>query len=604
MTHKREYTVETEYTYDRASPARWIVSHALRYPHLPAGMVLLGILSTALGTQAPVALGRAFDHVLSPGRNARTLLLLSLSVLGFWMGQAALDVIHRVFSELLSRRVQRDAREELFVHLLGKSLAFHSRQQVGDLMARATDDPRTLNYMFSPTLRGFVLWVAQLSLVVVTIGTIHPHLALVPLVFVIALAWTLYNYIRQFAPIAEAQRAQFGVMSARLAQSISGIEVVKSSVQEGAEWRRFRTDASRWRDLYVRWGEILAQPLPLLVYDGTLAFGFVHALVLYVQGMISLGEVIALMGLLGQLEATTVSAVGMFSLFTRGVASARRILDVVNAETELDENPAGVARPMRGEVSFENVSFAYDSNPVLCGISFRAHPGETIAIVGQTGSGKTTLVRLVNRIYDACEGRVLVDGVDVRRWNLTSLRSQVSTIEQDVFLFARSIGENIAFGAGREVAQGEIERCAREAEADEFIARLERGYETIVGERGVMLSGGQRQRVAIARAFLADPRILILDDSTSAIDSATEDRIQTAMRRVSAGRTTFLITHRLSQIRRADRILILRRGELLDQGTHEELMQRCATYRRLFARKAAERRPTTDDGRLSTRAES
>jgi ATP-binding cassette subfamily B protein len=176
--------------------------------------------------------------------------------------------------------------------------------------------------------------------------------------------------------------------------------------------------------------------------------------------------------------------------------------------------------------------------------------------------------------------------VDVRDWNLASLRSQISTIEQDVFLFSRSIRENIAFGAGREVSEGEVERCAREAQAHDFVTQFGGGYETVVGERGVKLSGGQRQRIAIARAFLADPRILILDDSTSAIDSATEDRIQTAMHRVRQGRTTFLITHRLSQIRWADRILVLRRGELIDQGTHEELLGRCQPYRRIFARGA------------------
>jgi ATP-binding cassette subfamily B protein len=204
--------------------------------------------------------------------------------------------------------------------------------------------------------------------------------------------------------------------------------------------------------------------------------------------------------------------------------------------------------------------------------------------VGQTGSGKTTLTRLINRIYDATEGRVLIDGIDVRHWNMDSLRSQISTIEQDVFLFARTIAENIAFGKGQEFEQAEIERCAREAQAHTFITGFDRGYDTRVGERGVTLSGGQRQRVAIARAFLTDPSILVLDDSTSAIDSATEDEIQKAMYQVQKGRTTFLITHRLSQIRWADRILVLRRGELVDQGTHDELLARSAAYRRIFVR--------------------
>jgi ATP-binding cassette subfamily B protein len=257
-------------------------------------------------------------------------------------------------------------------------------------------------------------------------------------------------------------------------------------------------------------------------------------------------------------------------------------------ETELDENKGGYAAPIRGEIVFDHVTFrlddAPDSQPVLCDVSFRADPGETIAIVGQTGSGKTTLTKLVNRTYDVNEGRILIDGVDVRDWNLDSLRSQISTIEQDIFLFSRPIDENIAFGLGQQANQAAIENAARAAQAHDFITGFADSYKTVVGERGVTLSGGQRQRTAIARALLTDPRILILDDSTSAIDSATEDQIQRAINRVLEGRTTLLITHRLSQIRRADRILVLHRSEIVDQGTHEELMARCDLYRRIFAR--------------------
>jgi ATP-binding cassette subfamily B protein len=229
------------------------------------------------------------------------------------------------------------------------------------------------------------------------------------------------------------------------------------------------------------------------------------------------------------------------------------------------------------------VSFGYNGQPVLHSIDFAAGAGETIAIVGQTGSGKTTLTRLINRIYDTEDGQVLVDGVDVREWSIASLRSQISTIEQDVFLFSGSIKENIAFGR-EDATDEEIEAAAREAQAHEFILSFKDGYQTEIGERGVTLSGGQRQRIAIARAFLTDPRILILDDSTSAIDSATEDQIQRAMRRISRKRTTFLITHRLSQIRWADRILLLRQGKLIDHGAHDELMVRSPDYRRIFTR--------------------
>jgi ATP-binding cassette subfamily B protein len=249
----------------------------------------------------------------------------------------------------------------------------------------------------------------------------------------------------------------------------------------------------------------------------------------------------------------------------------------------VEQKPGGHRGPVRGEIVFEHVTFGYGDRPVLRDLSFRVAPGQTVAVVGETGSGKSTLAKLVNRTYDVQSGRILVDGVDVRDWDLHDLRSRISTIEQDIVLFSRSVAENIAFGVGQRADRGEIVRAATEARADGFIAELADGYDTVIGERGVTLSGGQRQRLAIARALLTDPSILILDDSTSAIDSATEDEIQHAIRRVLAGRSTLLITHRLAQIRWADTVLLLRHGALVDTGSHDELLGRCPLYRRIFA---------------------
>jgi ATP-binding cassette subfamily B protein len=273
-----------------------------------------------------------------------------------------------------------------------------------------------------------------------------------------------------------------------------------------------------------------------------------------------------------------------YSQVSLGFASARRILELIERKTELDHNPRGHSGHMTGQLEFRGVSFGYTENESnLQGISFSIHPGQTVAVVGQTGTGKTTLAKLINRTYDVQSGQVLVDGVDVREWNLDDLRRQISIIEQDVFLFSRSIAENISFG-NPHATREQVEEAARAAQAHNFILEFQDGYETVIGERGVTLSGGQRQRLALARAFLTDPRILVLDDSTSSIDSATEDQIQRAIFRAAQGRTTLIITHRLSQIRWADLILVLRQGRVAALGTHEELLSASNAYRRIFTR--------------------
>jgi ATP-binding cassette subfamily B protein len=286
----------------------------------------------------------------------------------------------------------------------------------------------------------------------------------------------------------------------------------------------------------------------------------------------------------------TFAAQFAYARVAKGLASARRILELMNAKSELDQNVGGYDADMAGSVSLEHVSFCYHPPGTACPselalgeVGFQVEPGQTVAIVGQTGSGKSSIAKLINRTYDADDGRVMVDGVDVRDWNLEALRRQISIIEQDIFLFSRTIAENIAFGRPG-AAPDEIRAAARAAQAHGFIERFKDGYDTVVGERGVTLSGGQRQRIALARAFLAEPRILILDDSTSAIDSATEDRIQRAIDQAASGRTMFLITHRLSQIRRADKIVVLRRGSVAAVGAHEVLMRESQAYRNIFTR--------------------
>ncbi len=580
---KKEFRLENEYKYNRKGPIRWILSHLLRYPLLPLAVISGALITNFAASYIQVFIGRAFDLITTPDWETAALLAVAAGVFGAATGQGILGLGRNYANEFIAQRIERDARDELYISLLGKSQTFHGKQRIGDIMARATNDVRTLNLMFSPGLMLITDSIMAIIVPITLIISLNKSLLLVPAIFLILFVITVYDYSRQLNPVSVALREQFGTMNAGLAEAISGIEVVKGSAQEIQEQQKFVGDAALYRDYFIKQGIIQARYLPFLIFTITRALGFLHALWLWRSGNISLGEVVTFMGLFGILRFPTFLSIFSFNLVQLGIASARRILEMVNTETELDENEAGVARPIQGEVIFENVSFAYNGTPVLKNINFAIRPGETVAIVGQTGSGKTTLTRLINRIFDTNDGRVLVDGVNVVDWSMESLRSQISTIEQDIFLFSRTLAENIAFGFA-DATQEAIEQAAKEAQAHDFIMSFPDGYETEIGERGVTLSGGQRQRIAIARAFLTNPRILILDDSTSAIDSATEDQIQQAMRRISSQRTTFLITHRLSQIRWADRILVLRQGELIDQGTHDELLARSEPYQRIFAR--------------------
>ena len=602
--NRREFTVANEYTYDHRSPLRWLASHIVRYP-----VLLITFLVTTVGmagsqSMSALMVGRAFDTVLEE-RGAAALTVAALLVVAAYIGYGLFDIVNSMAIRVLAQRVERDARDELYLSLLSKSQTFHGRQRIGDLMARVTNDVQQVNQFVSPALGMTTESLLTLVIPLITIASLNRNLLLVPLIFLLGVTFALRRHNNNLRPVAGMLRARFGAMNAGLAETITGIEVVKGFAQEPAEEGRFRENAHAYRDSFVREGEVNARYLPLLLYGITVGVAFGHALLLFRQGAISVGQVITYMAVLGTLRSPMRFLLTTSSVVQQSLASARRILDTILTETELDQNSAGTAQPMQGEIVFDHVSFSYESTGndeppaqtvqsnghapatvtpalVLSDISFHAKPGETVAIVGQTGAGKSTLTKLLNRTFDASRGRVLIDGIDVRDWSMDSLRAQIATIEQDIFLFSRSIAENIAFGAREAVTQAQIEAAAQEAQAHEFIMSFPEGYATVIGERGVMLSGGQRQRIAIARAFLSDPRILVLDDSTSAIDSNTEDQIQRAMRRILQGRTTLLITHRLSQIRSADQILLMKNGRLIAHGNHNDLMATSAAYRQIF----------------------
>jgi len=574
---------------DQTGPVEWIWSHARRYGWIIVMMTAGAIGNAGLAAIVPVLTGDAFNAMLRPVPDTSVLLTLALTIAGSQLIRGGLQLARNFGAELLAQKIERDVRDELYLSLLGKSMTFHNLQPVGDTMARATNDVREVNYMFSP---GINLVVGSFIFLVMPIFVslrYHPLLVLTPIIFILLYFGFLVRYLKTLAPVTDEVRASFGEMNTHLSEALDGVEVVKGASQENAEVQRFAGNARRFRDAFVKQGDREARYVAMLLLGAAYAFGLFHALLLFRAGQVDIGAVVAYFGLLRMLEFPTFASTFAYSQISLGISSARRILELINRETNLDQNSKGFAQVMKGDVEFRNVNFAYDAmnlmetshDEVLQNISFKVKPGQTVAIVGQTGAGKTSLVRLINRTYDGTRGQVLVDGVDVRDWNLAALRSQISMIEQDVFLFSRSVSDNIAFGKP-EATQSEIEQAANSAQADDFLHSFDMGYATVVGERGVTLSGGQRQRIALARAFLTDPHILILDDSTSAIDSATEDRIQRAISNAARGRTTFIITHRLSQIRWADLIIVLRKGKIAAIGTHEELMKTSDAYSRIF----------------------
>jgi len=617
-----EFTLPDRFHTDRRSPWRWVLSHAVHNWHLWL-MAITGAITNAVAAGwGPMLIGAAFNFILSKPTDLSLLGQIAV-VIAISQGSRGLLQLMRNFGfELLAQRAERDVRDELYTSLLGKSMTFHSLQPVGDTMARATNDVREVNFMFSP---GFNMVIGSLIFLIVPVVMsvrYHPSLVLTPILFIIIYFILLRQYLRSLEPVTDEVRVSFGALNMRLAEALDGIEIVKGSAQEASEKGLFARNASRFRNAAVRQGDIEARFLPFLMLSVAYAVGLLHAILLYRQGLLRVGDVIGYFGLLLMLDFPTFSSIWAYSRIALGLAGARRILEVINRENNLDQNSAGFKGPMQGEIEFDNTCFSYSANSEaaggaldlpgysdegarlqppamsvvrpspaiasgetcdsLAGLSFKVPAGKTVAIVGQTGSGKTTLARLVNRTYDVSSGNVRVDGIDVRDWNLETLRRGISIIEQDIFLFSSTIAENIAFGQPGATPE-QIEAAARAAQAHDFIMTFSDGYHTVVGERGVTLSGGQRQRIALARAFLTDPRILILDDSTSAIDSATEDHIQRAIYQAAKGRTTLIITHRLSQIRWADLIVVLRQGRIAAIGTHEQLLQSSEAYRRIFA---------------------
>jgi ABC-type multidrug transport system fused ATPase/permease subunit len=487
--------------------------------------------------------------------------------------------------EWLSQRVAYDLRNAIYDRLQRLSYAYHDKAQTGQLMSRATQDVEGVRFYIN---MGFlrVIYVVVLLLVVLALMLMDNwRLALVSWAFLPLIAWRSVAVALRLRPVWLRVQDGLARLGTVLQENLSGVRVVRAFSREEHESEKFDVEARALFDDSYETNRQMAINVPIMTGLWALAsvvtiwYGG-HEIV---AGRLTTGELTAFMLYLTLLQMP-VRAVGwMVMIAARAQSSGERIYEILDAESAVKEKPAAQAlNGVRGEVRFEDVSFGYDAiSPVLRGVSFTTRPGEVVALLGPTGSGKTTVVNLMPRFYDVTGGRIAIDGVDIRDATLASLRQAIGIVQQDVFLFSATIRENIAYGAV-DASDEEIVRVAKAARIHDFIISLPEGYDTWVGERGITLSGGQKQRVAIARTLLMDPPILILDDSTSSVDTETEYLIQQALSALMRGRTTFIIAQRLRTVKNADQILVLRDGRVVERGRHKELIRAGGHYREIY----------------------
>ncbi len=477
-------------------------------------------------------------------------------------------------------------RTYLYDHLQRLPFSYHDTAQTGELISRSTSDVDSIRRFFSDQAIGagriLLLFLVNLgALAALDLRLAAISIIVIPFVIVISLF-----FFRRVTEMYEAYQEQEATLSTSLQENLSGVRVVKAFARQGFEIDRFKDE--NWEKFQLGRRFIfmhsLFWPLTDILLAGQLLTGYYIAGRLTIAGQITLGTYLAYAGLLIWLIWPMRNMGRLIVQMSTGLVSYGRVMDIVRAGRErIDQGLTRAKGELRGELVFEDVGFAYpDHTPVLEGITFRAAPGQTVALLGSTGSGKTTLVNLLPRFYDYTAGRITLDGVDLNEYAPSYLRTVIGMVEQEPFLFSRSIRENITYGIEGEVPQDRIEEAARSAAIHDVILSFPNGYDTLVGEKGVTLSGGQKQRVAIARTLLRDPNILILDDATSSVDTETEAEIRAALRRLMRGRTSLIIAHRVQSVMQADLILVLDQGRVVERGTHRELLGQDGLYRRIF----------------------
>ena len=549
---------------------------------LGAYLALVGINTLALAI--PQFIRWIVDRGIG-GKDTQLLFGSVAALLGLTLIKGALTFWQGRWTEQASQNVAYDLRNAMHRKLAALSFSYHDRTETGQILSRAVQDVDRVRFVtgraFLRLTDGIVLMLGSAAMLL----WMNPQLALLALATLPFLAHRAFHLGRRLRPLSLAVQQQLAVLTTRLEQNLHGARVVKAFAQEDAEIARFDRENDRWFDLSVRASRLQAINTPLIDFIANVSTVIIiwYGGLLVIQGHLTLGELVSFTTYLAQLALPVRRLGQIVPALAIAAAAGTRIFEILDAQSEVRDAPNAIPLPpARGLVRFENVSFAYfRRHRVLDDITFEAQPGQVIALLGMTGSGKSTIINLIPRFYDATEGRIAIDGYDIRSVTLNSLRDQIGIVLQETLLFATTIRENIAFGRP-DAREEEIIQAARAAQAHDFIVETPNGYDTLVGERGITLSGGQRQRVAIARALLKDPRILILDDATSSVDTETEQLIQKALERLMRGRTSFIIAQRLSTLRMADLILVLEKGRIAARGTHEELLRRSGLYAEIY----------------------
>ena len=544
---------------------------------------VLAILSQGGAIAILILTGSVIDE-LDGAQRTRTIAVLVGAIVVVGIVKAGLMVGRRLISGRQALGVEYDMRDDLYAQLVRLSFGFYDRHQTGQLMSRATIDLQAVRFFLGYGLIFFAQHIVTIVAVSVVLFFIDWRLALIAVTVTPLIVAIAYRYSHVSHPVLRDVQQKLADVATVAEESIVGVHVVKAFAQEPAREQRFRQASDTVFAQSLRANRQRALYVPLLTFLPLVAQGAVLLAAgrMVVHGSLSLGDFFRFNLLLAML-VMPLRMLGMWiGQAQRATASGERIFEILDEPEEIaDRAHAEALPPGPGAVRFERVTFGYEpARPVLEEIELDLPAGRTVALIGHTGSGKTTLASLVPRFYDATEGRVLVDGVDVRQVSRRSLRREIGVISQDPFLFSASVRENIAFGLPGAPIEA-VEAAARAAQAHEFVAELPKGYETVIGERGITLSGGQRQRIAIARALLIDPRILILDDATASVDATTEALIRDGLREAMRGRTTIIIAHRLSTIALADEVVVLDRGRIAARGTQSELLVTSPVFREL-----------------------